>query len=321
MENDAAAAALSALTGLLDEFHKGHIVDARAERAAFERQARVVTERWDRRFPGFPTQYFPFTSFKGENYRGKRDAYLKDIIVRLVAPSTISEPMIVNPACVFGRHSRDLARRLPSFRVIGTDIDWHWNWWYELFYRGKSPGNFEFRQDDIFQPQLAVAPTAVVFFGACGSVSDSAIDYAIDSKAPYLMCRTCCHDNIGGNTVVTKRPTYVNRFFRFKNHVLRWMRRKAIYSGFYFSPKYSADQYPRSTAARSVLTSQQILEVARHSPDSDVCRAIIDLDRYLFLREKGYEVWYQGELFVARKVTGGEPEHSEHGLRTAIPAA
>ena len=52
--------------------------------------------------------------------------------------------------------------------------------------------------------------------------------------------------------------------------------------------------------------SAELLEVARHSVDSDVCRAIIDLDRFLHLAENGYRVRYKGELFVARRIAGAE---------------
>ncbi len=291
---------VTALAGLLGEFAKGNIVDPRVERDALARHAGALSAGWDARFPAFPDAGFLFTSFRGQYERGKRDAHLKNIITRILR--TRHDVTIVNPACVFGQHSRDLASRLERVKVIATDIDPTWNRLHACFQLGGSPENFEFVQDNIFEPQLAVQPTAVVFFGACGSVSDGAMDYAIESRSPYLMCRTCCHDNIGGNTEMSKRPGFMNRFFRLKNKTLAWMRKKEKYAGFYFSGKYSKDQYPRSRAARSVTDSDTFREVSRHSPDSDVCRAIIDLDRYLRLVEQGYRVWYRGELFVAERI-------------------
>ena len=89
--------------------------------------------------------------------------------------------------------------------------------------------------------------------------------------------------------------------FRFKNWGFRQYRKKEKYAGFYFSDKYTKADYPRSNAGRSVSTSDEFTTVSRHSPESDICRAIIDLDRYLFLVEKGYRVWYRGELFVAER--------------------
>ena len=70
---------------------------------------------------------------------------------------------------------------------------------------------------------------------------------------------------------------------------------------FYFSDKYSQDRYPRSRAAKKLSNSKEFLDVSRNSVDSDICRAVIDLDRYLRLIECGYNVWYKGELFVAEK--------------------
>ena len=310
---------LEALAGLLSEFGKGNIVDARAERGGLERHARKLSESWDHRFPGFPQHYFPFTSFRGEYYRGKRDEYLKSIIVQLLTAHFDGYGTIVNPACVFGRHTRDLALRLPTLRVVGTDIFPLWNRIYRVFSRKRDPDNFEFVQDNIFNPRLNVTPMAVVFFGACGSVSDSAIDYAIRSHSPYLMCRTCCHDNIGGNVEIAKRPTLMNWFFRLKNRSFSRMREKEKYADFYFSDKYAWRDYPRSEAGKGVSNSDQFLDVSRHSVDSDICRAIIDLDRFLRLMEHGYNVWYRGELFVAERADREPRKSSEHTADEELP--
>ncbi|MHC4073927.1 MAG: hypothetical protein ACYTGS_18160 [Planctomycetota bacterium] len=130
-------------------------------------------------------------------------------------------------------------------------------------------------------------------------MSDGAIDYAIESNCPYLICRTCCHDNIGGNTTITKRFNILNWAFRLKNFVYAGRRKRA--KGDYFSPKYSKDHYPASLAARGLSNSDEFVEISRNSVDSDICRAIIDLDRFLRLVENRYNVWYKGELFAAHK--------------------
>lgn len=303
MERPRLEQGLAAFAGLLGEFRRGRIVDPKLEQTGMERHAKELCESWDRRFPDFPQQYFPFTSLRGERYRGKRDAYLKGIIVGLLTCRHEDNATIVNPACVFARHARHLALRLRSFKVMATDIDPTWNRLYQRLCGRHTPGNFEFAKDSVFCPQVQVQPTAVVFFGACGAVSDGAMDYAIESQARYLMCRTCCHDNIGGNTAITRRPGFINWFFRAKNLAFSWMRRKEKYAGFYFSYRYSREHYPRSHAARGVSDADEFLEVARNSADSDICRAIIDLDRYLYLIEHGYNVWYWGELFVAERTS------------------
>jgi hypothetical protein len=294
-------AAVGALGGLLEEFRHGRIVTRAAERRGMERHAGPLIASWDARFPGFPSEDFPYTSFRGEYRRGRRDAHLIDVIVRLLAGRGGVETTIVNVTCVFGRHACRLAARLPEARVIGADIDPHWARLYRLWRRGHLPPNYRFVPDDVFRPRLGVRPTAVVFFGACGVLSDAAMDYAVGAGADYLICRTCCHDNIGGNLFVTPRLNQVNWFFRFKNWSYGRMRSVPRYAGFYFAPAYDRSAYPRSAAGRELSSADEFMAVARDSPDSDICRAIIDLDRYLYLAERGFRVEYQGELLVAER--------------------
>jgi hypothetical protein len=291
---------VTALAGLLDEFRNRRIVTRSAEKEGMERHAGVLSARWDERFPGFPTDDFPYTSFRGEYYRRHRDAHLKDIIVQLLAGHG-GETVVVNPACVFGVHACHLATRLPHAKVIATDIDPRWHWIYRVFRLDNRPRNFTFVKDNVFAPQLDARPAAVVFFGACGAVSDGAMDYAIERGAKYVMCRTCCHENIAGNVTVTARPNQVNRLFRFKNRLYGQVKKMPKYTGFYFSPRYTERAYPRSEVARRLSTADEFLAVARDSVDSDICRAIIDLDRCLHLAEHGFRVEYQGELLVAER--------------------
>jgi hypothetical protein len=232
--------------------------------------------------------------------RKHRDAHLKDIIVQSLADRG-GKTILVNPVCVFGRHACDLAARLPHVTVIATDIDPRCFQLYRVLRHGRFPGNFSFVKDNIFAPQLDVPPTVVVFFGACGALSDGALDYAIGSGARYVMCRTCCHDNIGGNVTVTARPNPANRLFRFKNWAYDRVRKAPRYTGHYFSPSYSPSAYPRSAAGRHLSTPDEFMGVARESADSDICRAIIDLDRYLYLAERGFRVEYQGDMLVAER--------------------
>jgi hypothetical protein len=296
---------LEAFAGLLEEFRRGNIAGRRREKAALDQHLAELSKTWDLRFPDFPQERCAYASARGVHRRGIRDAYLKKIIVKLLDADGQDLPnkTIVNPVCVIGRHARDLAARLRHFKVIATDIFPGSNWLYERLRIRPTPDNYEFQQDDIFRPNVQARPTAVVFFGACGSLSDAAMDYAIRAHCPYLMCRTCCHDNIGGNTRIIRRFTLLNGSFRFKNLVYSVAREKL--KGHYFSPKYSAGQYPGSQTARGLSNSSEFIEISRNSVDSDICRAIIDLDRYLRLVENGYNVWYKGELFVARRTADG----------------
>ena len=300
--------ALAAFTGLLGEFRKNNIAAKKCERDGINEHLTELSAQWDRRFPGLPRSYFPYSSLIGVSRRGVRDRFLKGIIADLLKGREKGTcGIIINPACVFGRGARDLAARLPAFKVIATDIDPTWNRLYQFVFRWKDKANYEFRKDDIFNPAVQEIPAAVVFFGACGSLSDAAMDYAIISNAQYLVCRTCCHDNIGGNTRIRKRFTLLNLVFRHKTFVFALIR--AIKKeNYYFSDKYSRRQYPRSEAARKLSSWEEFMEVSCNSVDSDICRTIIDLDRYLYLAEHGYKVWYKAELFVAAKA--GEKELS-----------
>jgi len=284
-----------AMGGLLGEFRAGNIGQPGVEKVRPGRHLGELSRRWDERFPGPPAEPFAYSSVKGLSRRGRRDEYLKRITVKLLAGC--EGGMIVNPACVWGRHSRDLARRLRGHNVIGSDIQGAWDWLYGHIPWTRTPANYQFRRDDIFNPKVQGEPSAVVFFGACASLSDAAMDYAIGSHCPLLVCRTCCHAMIGGNIDVV-RPDFLSRVLLFiMAKRLAKLRDKA--DGRYFSPKYSAEHYPRSEMAKRLTNSKEVIELARNAVSSDICKSIIDLDRYLHLAEAGYDVWYRAEMFVA----------------------
>jgi len=300
-ETEKSEAALQAMAGLLDELRRGNIADRESERRILDHYLGKMSRQWDREFPCFPPKRYPYSSLRGIKRRGIRDKYLKEIMVKLLRERIPGEEKetIINPICVFGRHARDIASRLNEFKVIATDIDPRFDRLYKHLPGIKNPDNYEFVRDNIFEPEVKVEPAAVVFFGACGSLSDAAIDYAISLKTGYVFCRTCCHENIGGNTTIVKRANLTNRAFRLKN--IEYARKRERDSGDYFSQKYSREHYPASKAAKDISNVDEFLEAARNSVDSDVCRTIIDLDRYLRLAEADYDVWYKGELFIASR--------------------
>jgi len=287
-----------AMEGLLGEFRAGNIGQPGIEKIGLQQHLGQLSRRWNERFPGLSEEPFAYSSIKGFSQHGQRDEYLKGIIVKLLEGSRGG--LIVNPVCVWGRHSRDLARRLAGFKVIGTDINPRFDWFYNRLPNCRTPSNYEFQKDDIFNPKGQVALAAVVFFGACASLSDAAMDYAIESHCPLLACRACCHVYIGGNTDIVKRPDFLNRLLRFQNFVFAKRLAKLKARGHYFSPRYSAEHYPRSATAKRLTNSKEMVEVVRNTVNSDICRSIIDLDRYLHLAEAGYDVWYRAEMFVAR---------------------
>jgi hypothetical protein len=287
-----------AMEGLLGEFRAGNIGQPGVEKVGLGRHLGELSRRWDERFPGLPEEPFAYSSFKGISRHRRRDEYLKGMIVGLLEGSEGEGGVIVNPACVWGRHARDVSRRLAGYRVVGTDIDPRFERFYRHLPRRRAPDNYEFIEDDIFNPKAEAKPTAVVFFGACASLSDAAMDYAIGSHCPSLVCRACCHAMIGGNIDMVK-PDFLTRVMRFLL-AKRWAKLREKADGHYFSPKYSAEHYPRSETAKRLTNSKEVMEVARNTVNSDICKSIIDLDRYLHLAEAGYDVWYRAEMFVAQ---------------------
>jgi hypothetical protein len=290
------------LESLLDEFRRGNIADRDRTREASAIQSHLGEhyKAWDRVFPAFPECPWKRRTLTWEYHRGRRDAYLRHLIVTYV-PEQAGNRLIINPAAVLGRHARSLAHELPAYEVVAADIDPLGNRLYRFvgFWKYRKLKNYRFVRESIFEPDLERRPAAVVFFGACGCVTDGCMDYAIAVNSPYLICRSCCHENIGGNTEIVRRPTPINWFFVWKNRMFATIKKR--WKGFYFSDRYLADAYPRSRAAREIMDSDTIIAVARNAPDSDICRSIVDLDRCLFLRENGYDVMYREELFFAHQ--------------------
>jgi len=299
-EKDNLEVGLKAFTGLLNEFRIRNIANKKVVRKSLVQHLSELSKKWDEQFPGFPGRQSSCFSFIGLGRKDSRNAQLKKIIIdRLKSEDqNHGDQVIVTPACFIGRRERYLASQLRSFKVIATDINPRHNSFWRHFCR--TPLNYEFQQDSIFRSRLEVHPLAVVFFGACGSLTDAAMDYFIKSSSPYLFCRTCCQQFIGGNIDVAKGFNLVNLYWRLiKPKLLKMLKEKKEY---YFSPDYSMDQYPRSNVAKDFTNSDEFLKISRFAAVSGICRTIIDLDRFLYLVEHGYNVWYRSEMFIAEKL-------------------
>ncbi|UCE58323.1 MAG: hypothetical protein JSU63_12875 [Phycisphaerales bacterium] len=291
------------LESLLSEFRSGNIAhrDRTIEQSAIQSHLAEHVKAWDDVFPAFPDLPWKRRTITWENHRGRRDAYLERLIAAAVPKQEVSARLIVNPATVAGMHPRRLARAMPDYEIVGTDITSRWDRLYRivLFWKHRGLHNYRFVRESIFEPDMQRRPAVVVFFGSCGSLTDAAMDYAIAVNSPFLICRSCCHENISGNTKIVRRRRMVNHFFALKNFFFAIYKKEQ--KGYHFSPRYYEDAYPRSEAARAIMDSDTILAVARNAPDSDICRILIDLDRCLFLQENGYDVMYREELFFAHK--------------------
>jgi hypothetical protein len=293
------------MEALLGEFRRGNIADRERSRedAAIRDHLSGLSQAWDLVLPAFPPCPWKRRTCRWEYYRGRRDAYLLDLIAAIVPANEPHNGLLVNPAAVFGRHARRLARDLPDREIVATDIDSGWNRLYRTVSWWAYPGlrNYRFEQENIFEPDVSRHPAAVAFFGACGAVTDGCMDYALAVRSPFLICRSCCHDNIGGNTEVVRRPTPINAFFAWKNKQYEKIKHKKSWAGYYHAARYAREAYPRSRTAREMMDEKTIFAIARNSADSDICRSLIDLDRCLYLEENGYDVLYREELFFAHR--------------------
>jgi hypothetical protein len=285
---------------LLNEFRLGKIADRTRllEEAAIQKHFGQYVQAWDAVFPEFPKFSEKRRTLLRLFKRERKDTYIRRLVVDALTGFDTENRVIVNPATVEGRQARFLARDLPHFEIIGSDIDARWEALYRLVSL-RSQKNFRFVKESIFEPDLGRRPVAIVFFGACGSLSDGAIDYGVEVESPFLIFRTCCHDNISGNVEIVKRWSMINSYLAFKNWV--YSKCKKRNNGFYFTDKYNLDTYPRSKAARDLADSETFLQVARNAVDSDICIYIIDLDRAIYLQEKGYDVMYREEVFFAHR--------------------
>lgn len=285
---------------LLNEFRLGKIADkARLlEETAIQTHLGQHIQAWDAVFPEFPKYSEKRRTLLRVFKRERKDTYIRRLVVDALTGVDTDNRVIVNPATVEGRQARFLAKDLPQFEIIGSDIDARWEAFYRLIC-WRSQKNFRFVQESIFEPDLRRRPAAIVFFGACGSVSDGAIDYGVKVESPFLIFRTCYHDNISGNVEIVKRWSIINRYFTMKNW--QFSKYKKRNDGFYFTDKYNQDAYPRSKAARDLADSETFLQVARNAVDSDICISIIDLDRAIYLQEQGYDVMYREEVFFAHR--------------------
>jgi hypothetical protein len=285
---------------LLEEFRLGGYSDRTRipEETAILAHLGPSIRAWDTVFPDFPRFSEKRRSLFRVFKRERKDAYIRRLVVDALASRTPTNRVIVNPATVEGRQAGFLARELPHFEVIGTDIDSRWEKFYRVVCRQRQK-NFRFVQESIFDADIERRPAAVVFFGACGSVADGAIDYGVAVESPAMIFRTCCHENICGNDAIIRRWSMLNRYFAMKNW--QFSRYKKRNDGFYFDAGYGKEAYPRSRAVREMADSETFLQIAQNAVDSDLCISIIDLDRAIYLREQGYDVLYREEVFFAHR--------------------
>lgn len=243
-------------------------------------------------------------SYRDQRLRAREqcDTALKRVIVEL-ADRVPGELAVVNHCSVFGRHGRELARRLDRATVIAADVSPTWErlfHLYEWLQARPPPRNYRFVRENVYQSEIDVRPDIVCFFGACGTLADGVIDLAVRLAARYIVGRACCHDNIAMNlSIDSLHYSMWNVGHRIKNQVYRYCHSQY---GYYFDPRFDARTYPRSSFARRRFGPRHMLAHARHAVDCRFCRVLIDVDRLLRLEESGYRVLgYRESMFIAER--------------------
>lgn len=243
------------------------------------------------------------------NYRAQRlrareqcDTILKRVIVELLE-HVPGEFAVLNHCSVFGRHGRELARRLERATVIAADVSPTWERLFRLYewLQSRPPApNYRFVRDNVYDSELDVHPVIVCFFGACGTLADGVIDLGVRLGARYIVGRACCHCNVAMNlSIDSLRHSLGNFTHRVKNRIYHYCHKRF---GYYFDPRFDAEAYPRSGFARRQLGPGDMIACARHAVDCRVCRVLIDVDRLLRLEESGYRILaYRQSMFVAER--------------------
>lgn len=292
-----------AIENLLREVQTGSLADKKRklEEEIIKVTFAEIFAAWDQVFPGFPRCRFPRRTVTRELMKGRRDKYLRDIIIGCAPLVDRANRLIINLVAVYGGHAKRLARALPQFEVLASDIDPRLNAVFSFF--SQTLENYRFLPENVYHPNLNRRPSFVVFFGACGSLTDAGMQYAIEVDSPFLICRACCHDNTGGNTNLVKRWTPMSLVAYIKNIQFSYYARKT--PGFYFCHDYDRTAYPKSKVAKALMSAETFMDIVRNCAESDICRFIVDLDRCLHLQEHGYHVMYREELFFAHKYGKG----------------
>jgi hypothetical protein len=234
--------------------------------------------------------------------REQCDAILKRAIVDLLelVPGDLA---VVNHCSVFGRHGRELARRLGRATVIAADVSSTWERLFRLSERLRGRPrvpNYRFVRDNVYDSVLDVRPLLVCFFGGCGTLADGVIDLGVRLRARYIVGRACCHCNVAMNLAIESvRHSLWGIAHRIKNRIYRYCHERW---GYYFDPRFGAAAYPRSDFARRRFGPGDILACARHAVACRACRVLIDVDRMLQLEETGYRVLaYRDGMFIAEQ--------------------
>ncbi len=171
---------------------------------------------------------------------------------------------IVEIGCGKGRLSRVLAYVFPDSSVIGIDHD-------PGLLSGQEgyPKNIHLEEADEFDYLAPIGTDLVVSLHGCGNLTDRVIDIAVHAGADVI-CVPCCYGRI---------------------------KRKENQQGDYFLPRSSSLSDLKEDFRGKVLKRNRILDgTVKEGRGTirnivlDLHRLLVNFDRLLFMKEKGYDV-------------------------------
>jgi hypothetical protein len=135
---------------LLREVQQGRIADRRRllEKETIMTAFAEIFATWDKILPPFPKCRFRRRTVARELMKGRRDAYLRDIIISCAQLANQPNRLIVNLAAVYGGNARLLALALPQFEVLATDIDPRGDAVFSVFSR--TLNNYRFLPENVY---------------------------------------------------------------------------------------------------------------------------------------------------------------------------
>ncbi|MBR9691158.1 methyltransferase [Candidatus Woesearchaeota archaeon] len=220
----------------------------------------------------FPGKEFTSVSMQ-ENHNKKRHKRIKSLRKQAQIEGIVSIVDFFNPfetvleiGSGSGLLAHNLALQYPSAKIHCIDSN---NNLVEKLKQNNLLSNLSFSAEDAFTYLPETRPDIVLSLHACGNLTDRVIDIAVSSSA-NIICVPCCYGKI---------------------------KRRSEQPGIYFLPR------SRSLSGCEDLFRKRIVRTAKKMEGGvaerkecrqtilrDIYRSLLNYDRLLYLREKGYQI-------------------------------
>ncbi len=189
-----------------------------------------------------------------------------------------------------GRLVRKIAERFRNAQITGLEKDIG----LVKKLRGSDiPPNVHFEEGDAFSFFPEKKPDLVISLHGCGNLTDRVLDIAINSKA-NVICVPCCYPKIKRKTKGQVELPRSNSLASFK------------------------ETYKKVILRRAAKLDGAVDDIRETRPNvmRSLYRLLVDFDRALYLKEKGYEVTFVN--VYGRYFKSGSEEKANSPLRRAL---